>query len=47
MVLHWEDGGAVLEQSPDLQQWTPVPGGTSPVPVDDNSADRAFFRLRK
>ena len=47
MVLHWEDGGAILEQSQDLQQWTPVPGGTSPVPVNDESADRAFFRLRK
>lgn len=46
MILHWEDPAAVLEQSENLTQWTPVPGGTSPVPVD-TSSQRAFFRLRK
>ena len=45
-VLYWLDDGAVLEHSPDLQQWQPVPGGLSPFPMYPNGA-AGFFRLRK
>ncbi len=45
-VLYWFDGTATLEESADLNQWTPVPGGTSPIPVMPDQPSR-FFRLKK
>jgi hypothetical protein len=45
-VLYWLDDGAVLEHSPDLQLWQPVPGGLSPLPIYPNGVAE-FFRLRK
>ena len=46
IVLHWLDSAAILEQSTDLSQWQPVPGGLSPFTVQQASS-AGFFRLRK
>jgi hypothetical protein len=45
-VLYWFDSSATLEESTDLIQWTPAPGGTSPVQFNPEGP-RRFFRLRK
>ena len=45
-VLYWFDSGALLEESGDLMNWSPVPAGLSPFPFAFDVPAR-FFRLRK
>jgi hypothetical protein len=45
-VLYWFDNTATLEESSDLNNWTPSPGAASPVPFLP-TGQRKFFRLKK
>lgn len=44
--LIWDDTAQVLEESPNLEQWTPLPGAPNPfyIPFDKT---RKFYRVRK
>jgi hypothetical protein len=44
--LWWFGLDDLLEESTDLQNWTPVPGGISPFPLQPTIGNR-FFRLRR
>ena len=45
-VLWWYDDTWSLEESTDLQNWTPVPGASSPLPFS-STVPNGFFRLRR
>jgi len=45
-VLWWFGSNDLLEESSDLNTWTPVPAGLSPYPFQPGGAKR-FFRLRR
>ncbi|MES2570124.1 MAG: right-handed parallel beta-helix repeat-containing protein [Verrucomicrobiota bacterium] len=45
-TLYWPDPDVTLEETTDLQAWTPVPGAQSPLPLK-LLTPRKFFRLRK
>ncbi|MEO8352154.1 MAG: hypothetical protein ABI680_10520 [Chthoniobacteraceae bacterium] len=45
-VLWWFDDTALLEQSPDLEHWSVIPGAASPLPFLPQG-EKGFFRLRR
>jgi hypothetical protein len=45
LTLEWDDPMAILEHSPKLPgNWNPVPGASSPFPVEP-AMQTEFFRL--
>ena len=45
-LLWWFNSAWLLEESTDLMNWTPVPGGLSPFTFKPDVAKR-FFRLHR
>ena len=43
--LYWDEPSRIMETSPDLGQWVPQPGATSPYPLNIITP-RGFFRVR-
>ncbi|MES2706752.1 MAG: hypothetical protein V4726_09145 [Verrucomicrobiota bacterium] len=44
--LLWDNPAQILEHSPDLTDWTALPGAANPFPIPLNGG-RGFYRLRK
>jgi hypothetical protein len=45
LTIHWSGYQAILQESPDLTTWTPVPGNPNPLVVTVSAAPKKFYRL--
>jgi len=45
LTISWTGYQAILQESTDLVNWTPVPGNPNPLVVPVSSAPRKFYRL--